>query len=83
MSAWYRSTTSGSSDVVHNHGCPYLRHAGPWRAVDGYKTRTVIDHIGGVPWLRICTYCADRLDLPAEHPARRSTHPTRVTARID
>lgn len=71
MTAWYRSGPGGSR-AVHIQNCAYAGRSQPWAMVEGWGRDAVLAHIGGVPWLRLCVYCADRLQLAADHPARHT-----------
>jgi hypothetical protein len=70
VSAWYRSAHQGSSHIIHAHGCPNIRGERQWGTVAGWKTDKVVSHIAGIPWLRLCESCANRLQLAGDHPAR-------------
>jgi hypothetical protein len=79
VSAWYRGKrTHQPSQQIHVTGCHLIRNSPLWDVVEGWSTPKVIDHVASVPWLRICPYCAERLGLPADHPARHTTESRNV-----
>jgi hypothetical protein len=74
VSAWFRAGHDRhATGAIHVNGCTHMRNSKQWDLVSGWPKARVVDHIASVPWLRLCHFCADRLGLPPEHPARHSS----------
>lgn len=68
---WYRSSGTGSH-IVHEGRCHRRGNSRRWVLVEGMPSHEVLAKLADVPWLRLCSLCADRMKLDADDPARFS-----------